>query len=130
MLIQTGASPPCSPVMAGKPPPPPPPERIKCVLVGDGAVGKTSMVVSYATNGYPSEYQPTTYDDYNGEWPVAGQLRWWEDLPLTGYSRLVSSSIGAAANLTVWEAHRRSWEGGILSRKARCKMCIVVGWTS
>ena len=67
MLIQTGASPPCTPVMAGKPQPPPPPERIKCVLVGDGAVGKTSMVVSYATNGYPSEYQPTTYDDYNGE---------------------------------------------------------------
>ena len=72
MLIQTGASPPCSPAMGGKPAPP---ERVKCVLVGDGAVGKTSMVVSYATNGYPSEYQPTTYDDYNGEWaawPVSG----------------------------------------------------------
>ncbi|KAF0314637.1 Rho-related GTP-binding protein RhoU [Amphibalanus amphitrite] len=71
MLIQTGASPPCSPVMAGKPPPPP--ERVKCVLVGDGAVGKTSMVVSYATNGYPSDYQPTTYDDYNVDVVVNGR---------------------------------------------------------
>ena len=41
--------------------------RLKCVLLGDGAVGKTSLVVSYTTNGYPTDYVPTAYDNYSGE---------------------------------------------------------------
>lgn len=40
---------------------------LKCVLLGDGAVGKTSLVVSYTTNGYPTKYVPTAFDDFSGE---------------------------------------------------------------
>uniref|UniRef100_A0ACB8G4Z5 Uncharacterized protein n=1 Tax=Sphaerodactylus townsendi TaxID=933632 RepID=A0ACB8G4Z5_9SAUR len=39
---------------------------IKCVLIGDGAVGKTSLIVSYTTNGYPDQYQPTALDTFSG----------------------------------------------------------------
>ena len=39
---------------------------LKCILLGDGAVGKTSLVVSYTTNGYPTKYVPTAFDDFSG----------------------------------------------------------------
>lgn len=40
--------------------------KIKCVLLGDSAVGKTSLIVSYTTNGYPADYVPTAFDNYSG----------------------------------------------------------------
>ncbi|XP_061882386.1 rho-related GTP-binding protein RhoU-like [Entelurus aequoreus] len=43
---------------------PAPERRVNCVLVGDGAVGKTSLVVSYTTNGYPTMYVPTAFDNF------------------------------------------------------------------
>ncbi|XP_018582797.1 rho-related GTP-binding protein RhoV [Scleropages formosus] len=45
---------------------------ISCMLVGDGAVGKTSMIVSYTANGYPAEYQQTAFDVFSGQVQVDG----------------------------------------------------------
>lgn len=42
-------------------------EKIKCVLVGDGAVGKSSLIAAYAQDTFREDYQPTAYDTFNGK---------------------------------------------------------------
>jgi hypothetical protein len=41
--------------------------HIKCVVIGDDCVGKTSMLVSYATKRFPTNYVPSAFDNYAGK---------------------------------------------------------------
>ena len=47
---------------------------IKCVVVGDGLCGKTSLLLSYATNTFPSEFLPPGgFDNYAVTMTIGGE---------------------------------------------------------
>lgn len=39
--------------------------NLKCTIKGDGAVGKTCLIMSYTTNKFPKVYIPTVIEMFN-----------------------------------------------------------------
>jgi len=46
---------------------------IKCVVIGDGAVGKTSLLMSYTTNEFPTNYVPTVFENFEVDLQIEGE---------------------------------------------------------
>ena len=68
----------------------------KVVVVGDGSVGKTCLLISFVENKFPAEYVPTIFDSY---------LYTLEDTPLTLIDTAGQEEFGELRPLSYEGAH-------------------------
>jgi len=70
-------------------------EHVKCVVVGDGAVGKTALIITFVNGSFPADYLPTVADKFQRNVSVDGglySLSIWDTAGQEGYTRLRSLS--------------------------------------
>uniref|UniRef100_A0A6B2LG07 Uncharacterized protein n=1 Tax=Arcella intermedia TaxID=1963864 RepID=A0A6B2LG07_9EUKA len=96
-------------------------KSVKCVLVGDGAAGKTCMIVRYVQASFPTEYIPTVFDNYSINidvdgtpinlclWDVAGQEDYDRLRPLSYPQTDVFLVLFSVTNSKSYESVRTRW---------------------
>lgn len=94
---------------------------IKLVVVGDGAVGKTCLLISYANNKFPEDYIPTVFDNYVvnvtagdkqielGLWDTAGQEDYDRLRPLSYANASVFLICFSVTNPVSFENVQEKW---------------------
>lgn len=69
--------------------------EFKFVIIGDGAVGKTSLLMTFINKGFPDKYEPTIMDQYNVDLPFQD-----ETMKLSIWDTAGQENFGELRNLS------------------------------
>jgi len=101
-------------------------KRVKLVVVGDGAVGKTSLLIRFATGEFPNEYVPTVFENYTAQmkretdvillhlWDTAGQEDYDRLRPLSYPGADVVLLCFSTISQASYDAIREKWAPEVL----------------
>ncbi|KAG2378250.1 hypothetical protein C9374_008393 [Naegleria lovaniensis] len=115
--------------------------HIKCVVVGDGAVGKTCLLYVYAKGKFSEEHIPTVFDNYSvnlnvdgqktslGLWDTAGQEDFDRIRPLSYPGTSVFIVCFSLVSPASYENVRLKWFPEV-SRHCKAAPIILVGTQS
>lgn len=111
--------------------------NVKCVVVGDGAVGKTCMLISYTRDEFPKDYVPTVFDNYEAMVLVEGKevnFSLWDTAGQEAYARIRTLSYQktdiflmcySSVNPTSKENIRDTWLPEIQHHSPRTPFILV-----
>mmetsp|Transcript_6321 Transcript_6321/g.7787 ORF Transcript_6321/g.7787 Transcript_6321/m.7787 type:complete len:127 (-) Transcript_6321:2-382(-) len=109
--------------------------QVKCVVVGEFAVGKTALLMTFSTGSFPKEYIPVVYEQHNAGIMYHGtpvSLGLWDTTQGEYYSRLRPLSYSQADVVLVcfslvdrssFECVASKWKPEI---KFHCPNCPII----
>ena len=114
---------------------------VKCVLVGDTAVGKTALLVRFTSETFPDCYKPTVYDNLGvdvhmdgvqislGLWDTAGSESFRQIRPMSYQQADVVLICYSVANPASLASVRRRWIGEVKEHLPRAPVLVVATQT-
>ncbi|XP_015683924.1 rho-related GTP-binding protein RhoH [Protobothrops mucrosquamatus] len=112
-------------------------DSVKCVLVGDAAVGKTALLLRFISETFPDAYRPTVYENTGvdvfldgsqislGLWDTAGSDSFKSIRPLSYQQADVVLMCYSVANHGSFHSLRNKWVTEIRTHLPRIPILVV-----